>query len=66
MVPDVGRGRLAPTNVLAVVLDINSSGLYQLGTKEGLFELLYAGNEFTTADNFIDAHDVPSSSLTVR
>ena len=61
----VDRGRLAPRNVLAVV-DVTSCGLYQLGTKEGLLERLYARNEFTTADNFIDAHDVPSSSLSLR
>lgn len=30
-VPDVDRGRLAPRNVLAVVMNINDSGLYQLG-----------------------------------
>ena len=66
-VPDVDRGRLAPRNVLAVVVDVNSSGLYQLGTKEGLLERLYACNEFTPADNkFIDVHDVPSSSLSLR
>ena len=65
-VPDVDRGRLAPRNVLAVDVDVNSSGLYQLGTKEGLLERLYACNEFTTADNFIDAHDMPSSSLSPR
>jgi len=35
-VPDLDRGRLAPRNVLAVVVDINTSGLYLLGTKEGL------------------------------
>ena len=64
-VPDVDRGRLAPRNVLAVDVDVNSSGLYQLGTKEGLLERLYARDEFTTAD-FIDAHDVPSSSLSLR
>src|SRR5215469_13628917 len=27
-VPDIDRGRLAPRNVLAVVVDVNSSGLY--------------------------------------
>jgi len=42
------------------------SGLYLLGTKEGLLERLYARNEFTTADNFIKAYDVPSSSLSLR
>ena len=40
-VPDLDRGRLALRNVLAVV-DVNSSGLYLLGTKEGLLERLYA------------------------
>ena len=49
-VPDLDRGRLAPRNVLAVVIDVNSSGIYLLGTKEGLLERLYARNEFTTAD----------------
>jgi len=66
-VPDLDRGSLAPRNVLAVVVDVNSSGLYLLGTKEGLLEWPYARSEFTTADNnFIGAHDVPSSSLSLR
>ena len=66
-VPDVDRGRLAPRNVLAVIVDVSSSGFHLLGTKEGLLERLYARNEFTTADNnFIKAHDVPSSSLCLR
>jgi len=64
-VPDLDRGCLVPRNVLAVVVDVNSSGLYLLGTKEGLLERLYAHNEFTTAENFIEAHDVPSSSLSL-
>jgi hypothetical protein len=64
-VPDLDRGRLAPRNILAVVVDVNSSGLYLLGTQEGLLERLCARNEFTAADNFIQAH-VPSSSLSLR
>jgi len=56
-VPDLDRGRLAPRNVLTVVFDVISSGLYLLGTKEGLLERLYARNEFTTADNFIEARE---------
>jgi len=66
-VPDLDRGCLFPRIVLAVVVDVNSSGLYLLGTKEGLLERLYTRNEFTTADNnFIEAHDVPSSSLSLQ
>jgi len=53
--PDLDRGRLSSRNVLAVFADVNSFGLYLLGTKEGLLERLHAGNEFTTADNFIEA-----------
>jgi len=63
-VPDLDRGRLAPRNVLAVVADVNSSGLYLLGMKEGLLQWLYVRDEFTTANNnFIETHDVPLSSL---
>jgi hypothetical protein len=66
-VPDVDRGRLAPRNVLAVIVDVSCSGLFLLGTKEGLLEQLHARSEFTTADsNFIDVHNVPSNSLSVR
>ena len=57
----------SPRNVPAVVVGVNSSGLYLLGTKEGLLKRLYARNEFTAADNnFIEAHDVPSSPLSLR
>jgi len=66
-VPDLDRRRLAPRNVLAVVVDVSSSGFYLLGTKEDLLQRLYARNEFTAADkNLIEAHDVPSSSLSLR
>jgi len=66
-VPDLDQGRLAPRNILAVNGGVDSSGLYLLGMKEGLLEWLHARNEFTTADNnFIKAHNVPSSSLTLR
>jgi len=66
-VPDLDRGRLAPRNILEVVVDVDSSGLYLLGTKEGLLERLYADNEFTVADNnFVEVHDVPSRSLFLR
>jgi hypothetical protein len=66
-VPDVDRRRLAPRSVVAVVLSVNESSLYKLGTKEGVLERLYSRNEFTFADsNFINSSDVPSSSLNLR
>ena len=65
-VPDLERGLLAPRDVLAVFVDVSPSGLYLWGTKGGLAERLCARNESTTADNnFIEAHDVPSSSLSL-
>ena len=39
-VPDLDRGRLAPRIVLEVIVDVNSSELYPLGTKEGILERL--------------------------
>ena len=66
-VPELDRGRLVPRNILAVVVDVSCSGFYLLGTKEGLLEQPYARSEFIAADsNFIEAHDVPSSSLSLR
>jgi hypothetical protein len=66
-VPDVDRASLSPSNVLAVEVDVNCSGRYLLGTKECLLERLYARKRFTTADNnFIDVHDVPSNSRSLR
>jgi hypothetical protein len=57
---DLDRGSLAPRNVLAVIVDVNSPGFYLLGMKEGLLERLYVHSEFTSADsNFIKVHDVP-------
>jgi hypothetical protein len=65
-VPDLDRGRQAPRNVLVVVVDVSSTGLYLLDMKEGLLERLYAHNELTTADNNIAVHDVPSNSLSLQ
>ena len=65
-VPNLDRRRLALRNVLAVLVDVSSSGLYLLTKKEGLLERLYARNEFTTADNnFIEVHNMSSSSLSL-
>ena len=64
-VPDLDWGRLAP-DVLAVFVHVSSSGLYLLGTNEGLLERPYVRTEFTTSDNtFIEALDVHSSSLSL-
>jgi hypothetical protein len=63
-VPDLDGGGLARKNVQAVV-DVSSSGLYLLCTKEGLLERLYARNELPTANILIETHNAPSSSLSL-
>lgn len=66
-VPDVDRGRLAPRSVLTVVLDVDSSGMYRLGSKEGIIDRLYARNEITAAhSDFITPADIPSTSISLR
>lgn len=67
-IPDVDRGRAAPRNVMAVVMEWKEdSNLYKLGTPSGVFEKLYARNEFQVADHrFIDMENVPEKKLTLR
>lgn len=50
-VPDFDKGRLVPRNVLAVIMSVNKSGLYQLCTKEGALQLLFIQIEFELADS---------------
>ncbi|KAF2892637.1 hypothetical protein ILUMI_13536 [Ignelater luminosus] len=56
-ISDVKRGRLAPRNILAVVLS-EREDLYQLGTSTEMLKKLYASNEFqpsqTTTLAFLD------------
>ncbi|KAI4454186.1 l1 transposable element-related [Holotrichia oblita] len=51
-IPDVDRGRAAPRNVMAIIMEWKEeSDLYQLGTTSGVPEKLYARNEFQVADH---------------
>ncbi|KAF2906124.1 hypothetical protein ILUMI_00053 [Ignelater luminosus] len=66
-VPNADRGRLAPRNVLAVVVSVNESSLYQLGTKEETLDRLYCRNEFAFADSqFTNQSNVSCSLLNLR
>ena len=40
--------------------------LYELGTKEGKLEHLYARNEFTVADNKLDIKQVHENKISLR
>ncbi|KAK9753621.1 hypothetical protein QE152_g1887 [Popillia japonica] len=48
-ISEVDRGRLAPRNVLAVVLS-EKEGLYQLGTSTDVLAKLYARSEFQLSE----------------
>ncbi|KAJ8929981.1 hypothetical protein NQ314_017269 [Rhamnusium bicolor] len=67
-IPDADRGRAAPGNVVAVVMEQKEeSDLYQLGTLSGVLEKLYARNEFQVAyHKFMEMEDVPEKELTLR
>ena len=49
--PEVDRGRCEFPNVHAVVLGINESGMYKLGTKEGQLKGVYSRNQFEPLPN---------------
>ncbi|KAJ8872854.1 hypothetical protein PR048_026470, partial [Dryococelus australis] len=62
-IPDVDRGRLAPRNVLAVIMEEVEPKLFSIGTK---LEKLYS-NEFQLApDKSLEISDVPDRNVTVR
>lgn len=66
-IPDMDRGRLAPRNVLAVVMEVVEPNLFSIGTKHGKLEKLYSRNEFQLAPHkFMKISDVPDGKLSVR
>jgi hypothetical protein len=65
-VSDVDRGSLAPKKYPSSRRWCQIFWSLTVGHEESVLERLYARNEFTTADNFIDVHDVPSNLLSLR
>ncbi|XP_050316070.1 uncharacterized protein LOC126750480 [Anthonomus grandis grandis] len=67
-VPEVDRGRLAPRNVLSVIMEKTDQGLYVLGTKNGKLTRLYSRNEFQLSPSlFLSLSEVAvDSSVNVR
>lgn len=65
-IPEVDRGRTAPRNVMGVVMNVTDN-LYQLGTKSGIIQKMYARNEFQVAnEQFLKVSDVPSKQVSLR
>ncbi|CAH1100890.1 unnamed protein product [Psylliodes chrysocephalus] len=67
-IPEVDRGRLAPPNILAIIMDKTDQDLYILGTKNGKLKRLYSQNEFQLSPSvFLSLSEIPSgSSVNVR
>lgn len=67
-IPEVDRGRLAPRNVLAVIMEKTDQGLFILGTKNGKLQRLYSRNEFQLSPSvFLSLSEIAAdSSVSVR
>lgn len=62
-IPDVDRGRLAPRNIVAVIMEKTTEDLYVLGTKNGKLKRLFSRNEFQLSPSkFLSLDQVPSAS----
>ena len=49
MVPDVDCGRCDSRNILGVIMEVDlTKYLFKTGTKDGILNLLYTCNQFTT------------------
>jgi len=59
-IPLVDRGRAEFTNAKAVVLQVDESGTYKLGTRHGILKQLYTRNQFSPCEQqFLAIDDVP-------
>ena len=62
LVPNVDRAKLDSR-----VIRTTEEGLYELGTKNGRLQQLYARSQFTVcAEKFIDEEDVPPNTISLR
>lgn len=58
-VPDIDRAKTDPKSIIAVVIDVQDSEFYQLGTKIGVLKQLYTQNQFTScSEDFIKIEEV--------
>jgi len=67
-IPEVDRGRAEFRNVKGVVVSVEESGMYKLGTKHGLLNQLYSRNQFMPCINkFMSVEEVPKNeNITLR
>ena len=59
-IPDVDRSKAELRNVKGVVVEIDVSGMYKLGTEHGLLNHLYTRNQFLLCgEKFLVIENVP-------
>lgn len=65
-IPDV-HCKVDNRNIVAVIMSVTNEELYQLGTKYGILNRLYARNQFTTCKEFFfTITEVPNHEITLR
>lgn len=66
-IPDVDRGRGDHGNVLGIILGTTDEGYYQIGTKTGRLNKLYARSQFSVCEeNLMTIDQVPNCALALR
>ena len=59
-IPDVDRSKAELRNVKGVVVEIDESGMYKLGSEHGVLNHLYTRNQFLLCEEkFLVIEDVP-------
>jgi len=66
-IPDIGRAKMDPRSIIAVITDIKDEEFYELGTKLGKLKALYTRNQFTLCkENFLSIEEVGTEEISIR
>ena len=66
-IPDVYRSKGDPPNILGIILKITDDNYYQIGTKNGKINKLYARSQFSVCEeNLININEVPNNEMALR
>ena len=66
-VEPVDRPKLGQPNLMAVVIDVNERGQYQLGTRAGRLPQRFSRNQLEPCENeFLTAEEVPNTEVSFR
>lgn len=66
-IPAIDRSRIDFPNMLAIIMDLDSNGLFKLGSKKGVISGRFERKEFDVCKNkFLRLDDVPEKEICVR